>query len=84
MASQGSRVHQICGDEGTSVWTVMSVGDEGHFMQPGSTSLGSTATVTKYRFYIYIYIWICMAYGNELVLEELVICCVAVGKKRLG
>jgi hypothetical protein len=25
-----------------------------------------------------------MAYGNELVLEELVICCVAVGKKRLG
>jgi hypothetical protein len=32
----------------------------------------------------YIYIWICMAYGNELVLEELVICCVAVGKKRLG
>jgi hypothetical protein len=56
MASQGSRVHQICGDEGTSVWTVMSVGDEGHFMQPGPTSLGSTATVTKYRFlYIYIY-----------------------------
>ena len=83
MASQGSRVHQICGDAGTSVWTVMSVGDEGHFMQPGSTSLGSNATVTKYRF-LYIYIWIHIAYDNELVLEELVICCVAVGKKQLG
>jgi hypothetical protein len=59
MVSQGSRdhqIHQICGDEGTSVWTVISMGDEGHFMQPGPTSLGSTATITKYRFlYIYIY-----------------------------
>jgi hypothetical protein len=58
MASQGSRDHQICGDEGTSVWTVISVGDEGHFMQPGPTSLGNTATITKYRFlYIYGFVW---------------------------
>ena len=37
---------------------------------PPSPNIGS---------YIHIYIWICMAYGNELVLEELVICCVAIG-----
>ena len=57
MASQGSRdhqIHHIYGDEGSSIWTIISVGDEGHFMQPEPTSLDSTATITKCPF-LYIY-----------------------------
>jgi hypothetical protein len=62
MASPRNRdhqVHQICGDEGTSVWIVISVGDEGHFMQPMLMSLGSSGRDRHHHqisvLYIYIY-----------------------------
>jgi len=81
MASPRNRdhqVHQICGDEGTSVWTVIYVGDEGHFMQPGPTSLCHSGH-DHHHHQISVHICIYMAYGNELILEELVIWCVAIG-----
>jgi hypothetical protein len=63
MASRGSQdhqVHQICGNEGTSVWTVIYVGDEGHFMQHGPTSLGSSGRDRHHHqisVHIYGFVW---------------------------